>query len=129
MTRRLASAVLIALVALMTLLPAVRADELTVRKIRPCDLTSEWRLIVRRETSSTLRVRYIIATDVAGQTWSVFLSINGTTLVSGPRTTNLDGYIRVTKFPTDLPLDDVIKGSAYNRVTGETCTGGLTYSF
>jgi hypothetical protein len=131
MTRRLASAVLIALVAFMTLVPAVRADELTVRKIRPCELTSEWRLIVRRETPTTLRVRYVIATGLPGQTWSVFVSINGRTIVSAERTTDSDGYIRVTRYPNDRDGDDVIKGYANNLFpgTGETCSGGLIYPY
>ena len=84
-------------------------------------------MIVRRESATTLRVRYILDTDRAGQAWSIFLSLNGARLFAGQRTTTSDGSIRVTRYPVDRAGDDLIKGSGNNLVTGESCNGSLTY--
>jgi len=125
--RRALIASLVAILALIGAVPGASARDDEVRRHGDCDLGSEWRLIVRRETPSTLRVRYVIATDRPGETWSVFLSMNGAGLFTGTRTTNSEGYIKVTKYPTDRAGDDTIKGSANDQVTGEHCAGSLTY--
>ena len=71
-------------------------------------------MIARRESATTLRVRYMLDTDHAGQEWSVFLSMNGTRLFAGQRTTRSDGSIRVTRYPVDRAGDDS------SRVPGTT---------
>lgn len=117
------------LLAVLLLAPAASSSDDEVKRRGQCDLGSEWRLIVRRESASKLRVRYVLDTDRPGQTWAVFLSMNGSWLFKGQRTTNSRGYIRVTRFPTDRSGDDTIKGSANNLVNGEYCTGSLVYPF
>jgi hypothetical protein len=127
MVGRATATVLAALLAVGLLAPAVGARDDEVRRRGACDLGSEWRLIVRREDPSTLRVRYVIATERAGQTWSVFLSMNGTSLFAGTKTTNADGYIRITRFPRDRAGDDTISGSANKQIGGESCRGSLVF--
>jgi hypothetical protein len=129
MVRRAAVALVAIWVAFALAAPQVGASNDEVRRRGTCTLGSEWRLIVRRETASTLRVRYVLNTHVAGQTWSIFLSMNGVRFFLAQRTTNSEGYIRVTRYPLDSPGDDVIKGASNNQATGETCVGSLTYPF
>ena len=119
--------VVVVLLAVMVALPSAGARDDEVRREGTCDLGSGWRLIARRESATTLRVRYILDTDHAGQAWSIFLSLNGARLFAGQRTTTSEGSIRVTRYPMDRAGDDLIKGSGNNLVTGESCNGSLTY--
>jgi hypothetical protein len=127
MARIRALALCLAVLAASLGATAVHARDDDVRREGACDQGSEWRLRVRRETPTTLRVRYILATDDSGHTWSIFLSMNGSRLFAGERTTNADGYIRVSRYPSDRDGDDQIRASANDQVTGESCSGGLTY--
>lgn len=129
MTRRASVLLLVAMLSLMLAAPTAGASDDVVRRRGPCDFGSEWRLIVRRETPTTLRVRYVIATGRAGETWSVFLSMDGSRLFTGKRVTNSEGYIRVTRFPPDSPGEDTIAGYANNWLSGESCRGSLIYPF
>jgi hypothetical protein len=129
MLRRASVAFVAVLVSLALAMPTAGATGDEVRRRGPCDLGSEWRLIVRRETPTTLRVRYVIATGRAGETWSIFLSMNGGRLFAGQRTTSLEGYVRITRFPTDIAGDDTIKAVANNLANGETCSGALIYPY
>jgi hypothetical protein len=122
-------AVVVVLVAVVVAVPSAGARDDEVRRDGTCDLGSGWRLIARRESATTLRVRYILDTDQAGQAWSIFLSMNGARLFAGQRTTRSDGSIRVTRYPADRAGDDLIKGFGNNLVTGESCNGSLTYRF
>jgi hypothetical protein len=123
---RRATALLVVLSILLAMPAALGRDD-EVRRRGACDLESEWRLIVRRESTSTLRVRYVLETDRAGHTWSVFLSMNGNSLFTGTKTTDADGYIKITRYPHDRDGDDRIKGSANDHATGESCAGSLLY--
>lgn len=127
MRRNAFVSVVVVLLAVVVALPSAGARDDEVRRDGTCDLGSGWRLIARRESATTLRVRYVLDTDHAGQAWSVFLSMNGSRLFAGQRTTTSDGYIRVTRYPKDRAGDDLIKGSANNLVNGESCNGSLTY--
>jgi hypothetical protein len=129
MWRNARVSVVVALLAVVVALPSAGARDDEVRRDGTCDLGSGWRLIARRESATTLRVRYVLDTDHAGQAWSIFLSMNGSRLFAGQRTTTSDGSIRVTRYPADRAGDDLIKGSANNLVTGESCNGSLTYRF
>ena len=119
--------VVVVLLAVTVALPSAGARDDEVRRDGTCDLGSGWRLIARRESATTLRVRYILDTNRAGQAWSIFLSLNGARLFAGQRTTTSEGSIRVTRYPMDRAGDDLIKGSGNNLVTGESCNGSLTY--
>jgi len=123
---RRATAVLVVLSILLAMPAALGRDD-EIRREGSCDLGSEWRLIARRESPTTLRVRYILDTDRPGHTWSVFLSINGSSLFTGTKTTDGDGYIRITRYPRDRAGDDRIRGSANDHVNGESCAGSLLY--
>ncbi|HEX6844037.1 MAG TPA: hypothetical protein VF235_02870 [Actinomycetota bacterium] len=128
MIRRISAAVLLGLLLAAFAAPGALARDDEVRRRAACSLNSEWRLIVRRETSTTLRVRYVLDTERAGQTWSVFLSMNGKRLASVTRTTNAEGYIRITRYPVDRAGTDTISGAA-NGPTGETCLGSLDFPY
>jgi hypothetical protein len=121
-------ALCLALLAALSLVTPAGARDDEVRRRGSCSLGSEWRLIARRETRTTLRVRYVLDTDRAGEAWRIFLSLNGRGLFSGSRTTNANGYIRITRFPTDRVGDDLVSASA-NGPTGEKCAGSLVFPF
>ena len=129
MLRKASLSFVVAMLSILLSLGAAGARDDEVRREGPCDRGSEWRLIVRRESGATLRVRYVLETGDAGREWSVFLSMNGSRLFAGQRTTNSDGDLRITRYPADRAGDDLIKGWANNLSNGESCSGSLTYRF
>ncbi len=129
MVRKASISLLGAALAILLGLGAARAHDDEVRREGACDRGSEWRLIVRRESATTLRVRYALETGEAGRQWSVFLSMNGSRLFAGQRTTNGDGDLRISRYPADRAGEDRIKGWANNLSDGESCSGSLTYRF
>jgi hypothetical protein len=92
-----------------------------------CDGQSEWRLRVRQETSTTLRVKYRIEGGASGQTWQLFLSDNGTRIYAGNKVSQSGGEVQVRRFTTDRSGSDRIAASGVNLDTGESCGGSLTF--
>jgi len=105
---------------------AVAADE--SRREGACSLGGEWRLEVRQDDANSLRVRLRIEHTPPGDEWELFLSHNGTRLFAGTRTASSSGELRVSRFTKDVPGTDKIKGYAYSRATGETCSAALAYN-
>jgi hypothetical protein len=104
---------------------AFASDE--VRREGACSSGGDWRLEVRHEDATTLRVRLRIEQTPPGDVWEVFLSDNGRRFFAGTRTASSTGEVRVTRFTKDLAGTDKIKGYAYSRATGETCSAALAY--
>ena len=104
---------------------AVASDE--IRREGACSSGGEWRLEVRQDDATTLRVRLRIEKTPPGDEWELFLSDNGTRLFAGTRTASLTGELRVSRFTKDVAGTDKIKGYAYSRATGETCSAALAY--
>lgn len=102
-----------------------RDDE--VRRSGSCSGPSDWKLVVRRETATTLRVKLEIEHGAPNQTWQLFLSDNGTRFFAGTKVSGLNGYVRVVRYPTDRSGTDLIKGTGVNGTTGEYCAGSLGY--
>jgi len=104
---------------------AVASDE--IRREGACSSGGEWRLEVRPDDGDTLRVRLRIEHTPPGDEWEIFLSDNGTRFFAGVRTADATGEVRVSRFTRDVAGSDKVKGYAYSRATGETCSAALAY--
>lgn len=87
---------------------------------------SEWRLRVRPDDGSTLRVRFEIRGGEPGQAWQLFVSDNGTRILARTKTSDDDGRVRVRKLTADRSGSDLIRASGVNLETGESCSGSVT---
>src|SRR4051812_19356358 len=87
----------------------------------------DWRLRVRRESASTIRVRFDIEHVDPGDSWQLFLSDNGTRIFAGTRVADASGELRATKITADRSGTDRIKGSGVNVSSGGSCDGSLRY--
>jgi hypothetical protein len=113
-------------VALAPAVP-VRADD-EIRRHGSCEGgPGEWTLRVRRESRTTLRVRFRIEDAVPGHTWQLFLSDNGVRVFARSKVADEDGGVRVRTLIRNRAGVDRIKASGVDLVNGETCTGGLRY--
>jgi hypothetical protein len=88
---------------------------------------SEWRLKVGRESPSTLRIRFRIEDGDPDQAWQLFISDNGVRVYAGTKVSDDDGRIRIRRLALDRPRRDRIEAAGVNLVTGESCSGRLTY--
>jgi hypothetical protein len=122
---------LIALVLVtLVLVPASAnaAGGVTVERRGDCDSgPGEWKIVVRTETSTTLRVRFRIQNVRPGQLWDVFLSDDGTRFFSATKRANSLGEVKVTAFPRDRAGADTIAAYGHNRANGVSCHGSLSY--
>lgn len=107
--------------------PAGASDDRERREGSCSGGPSEWKLVVRRETASTLRIRYEIEGGAAGQTWQLFISDNGTRIYAGNKVSGAGGYVRVGRESPDRSGTDLIKATGVNLVSGESCAGSLSY--
>lgn len=125
-SKLLASAVACAL-ALVLAGPAVASDDRIRRRGECTGGPSDWELIVRQESASTLRVKWKIEGGAQGQTWQLFISDNGDRIFAGNKTSRSDGEVRVVREIADRAGGDLIKATGVNLVTGESCGGSLTF--
>jgi hypothetical protein len=88
---------------------------------------SEYRLRVRQGDGDSLRVRFEIESEGAGERWQVFLSDNGTRIYARTRLSDGDGWIRVRKATEDRDGADRISASGVNLETGESCAGSVSF--
>jgi hypothetical protein len=107
------------------MIPPVSAHD-RIRHRGDCTGPSRWRLVVRRASVSSLRVRFVIAGGLDGQTWQLFLSDNGQRIFSGNRGSRDGGRVRARRITSDRAGTDRIKGSGVNMVTGESCSGSVS---
>jgi hypothetical protein len=127
MGKRVVVIVLAAAVALVPAAPAVASDD-SIRRRGDCTGgPSDWKLVVRQETATTLRVKFEIEGGATGQTWQLFLSDNGTRIFAANRVSREDGYVRVVRETADRAGADLIKATGLNLVTGESCGGSLSF--
>ena len=128
MHAKLLSLSLLGALALTLVAGPVQARDDEVRRHGSCSGgPSEWKLRVRSETGTSLRVMFVIEESAAGQEWQLFLSDDGTRIYAGSKVSNDEGKVRVRKITTDRDGSDRIKASGVNVVTGESCSGSLTY--
>jgi len=125
-TRPAAVAVACAL-AVALAAPAAAQDGAVRRRGSCTGGPSDWKLVVRQETASTLRVKFEIEGGAQGQTWQLFLSDNGDRIFAGSRVSADNGYVRIVREPSDRAGADQIKASGVNLDTGESCGGSLTF--
>jgi hypothetical protein len=116
--------------ALSLLLAATASPALAGRAVTrdgSCSGRGEWTLRVRRETSTTIRVRFLIERADPGDTWQLFLSDNGIRIFSASRVADADGELRAVKVTSNRSGTDRIKGSGVNISSGGSCEGFLSY--
>lgn len=121
---RQAVSVVVILVATMALAEAGAGD---VTRRGSCSGRGEWRLRVRHETATTIRVRFDIERLDSGDTWQLFLSDNGTRIFSASRIVDADGEVRAVKVTSDLAGTDRIRASGVNVGESGSCDGALNY--
>jgi hypothetical protein len=127
LARTMFLALLIAMVGTTPVLAGGGGGGRTVERRGDCDGRGEWKIVVRREDSNTLRVRLLIHEVRPGQTWAVFLSDNGHRFFSNTIRASSSGEVKLTKFPADRPGSDRIVAAGVNHVTGDACTGSATF--
>lgn len=88
---------------------------------------SEWRLRIRPEDGSRLRVRFEIWGGEPGQAWQLFVSDNGTRILARTKVSDDGGRVRVRKLTSDRSGADLIKATGVNLQTGESCSGSVTH--
>lgn len=113
--------------ALTMAAPAAARDDVLRRRGSCSGGPSDWKLVVRQETATALRVKFEIEGGAAGQTWQLFLSDNGDRIFADSRVSGDNGYVRVVRKPADRAGTDQIKASGVNLDSGESCSGSLTY--
>jgi hypothetical protein len=92
-----------------------------------CSGRGEWRLRVRQETATTIRVRFDIDRLDPGDTWQLFLSDNGERIFSASRVVGADGEVRAVTVTSDRAGTDRVKGSGVNVWDGGSCDGVVRY--
>jgi len=127
MRTRAALVVTCAVLMLVATSTGARAGSGDVTRSGSCSGRGEWRLRVRHETATTIRVRFSIEHLDPGDTWQLFVSDNGTRIVSTSRVVDTGGEVRVTRVTANRGGDDRIRASGVNVTDGGSCDGVLTY--
>jgi len=86
-----------------------------------------YRLDVQREDRSTLRVRFEIASEGAGERWQLFISDNGVRVLARTKYSRSDGDLRVRIEIADRSGTDRISATGANLDDGETCAGSVRF--
>ncbi len=98
-----------------------------VRRSGSCSGSTDWKLKVKPD-NGRLQVEYEVDSNVAGQTWSVRITDNGTKVFAGQRmTAGRSGSFTVQRRTANRAGADKLVATATNAATGETCRGTLTY--
>jgi hypothetical protein len=92
-----------------------------------CSGRGDWKLRVRRETATTIKVRFDIERVQPGDTWQLYLSDDGTRIFSASRVVDAEGELRAIKLTANRSGTDHVRGSGVNVTAGETCDGALAY--
>ncbi len=124
--KRLVVAVLVASAVVAASSP-VRADDEVRRRGSCVGGPSEWTLRVRRESRTTLLVRFKIEHSVPGRTWQVFLSDDGRRVFARSKVADTEGELRVRRLIRNRAGIDRIKATGVDLVIGQTCAGRLRY--
>jgi len=127
MGRRVTSMLLAAALAASLASPAAASDDRVRRRGECAGGPSEWELIVRQETASTLRVSWEIEGGAQGQTWQLFISDNGDRIYVGSKVSRDGSEVRVRRETADRSGTDLVKASGVNLATGESCGGSVRF--
>lgn len=115
-----------ALSTLATIAPAQASGGTTaVGTSGSCSATSTWKLKAKPDLDlGTIQIEFAVDSNKAGQTWTVRLADNTTTVFFGHRTTLApSGSFTVRRLTTDQAGTDIIRARATNPATGEVCSG------
>jgi hypothetical protein len=121
---RLAVLAVLTLVATSSLAWAGGDD---VTRSGSCSGRGDWKLRVRRETATSIRVRFDIEHVRPGDTWQLYLSDNGTRIFSASRVADSEGELRAVRVTANRSGTDHVRGSGVNVSAGGTCDGALAY--
>lgn len=116
----------LAVVSLLAVVPA----QAGVRDLREGSCSGgpgDWRLRVRRESATAIRVRFDIEHVDPGDSWQLFLSDNGTRIFAGTRVADANGELHAIRITADRSGTDRVKASGVNITDGGSCDGALTY--
>jgi hypothetical protein len=119
--------VVVAVLTLVTTASSVWAGGGDTTRSGSCSGHGDWKLRVRRETATTIRVRFDIERVQPGDTWQLYLSDNGTRIFSASRVADSEGELRAVKVTANRSGTDHVKGSGVNVSAGGTCDGALAY--
>jgi hypothetical protein len=117
-----------AVVLLMAAASFAYAGGTDVTRDGSCSGRGEWKLRVRRETATTIRVRFDIEHADPGESWQLFLSDSGTRIFSATRVVNADGELRAVKVTANRSGTDRVKASGVNVTDGGSCEGVVSYT-
>jgi hypothetical protein len=120
-------ATLILAISVMAM-PAAAADGAMVVRKGACNGPSTWKLVGRRLDATTLNVRVEIVGGAAGQTWSMVVTDNLTSIIRTTKVSGPGGFVRWVRKTQDRPGPDLFEMAGYNRDTGESCRGSLLFS-
>ena len=98
-----------------------------VRREGECAGPGEWYLRVRRESATTIRIRFRIEYLHPGDSWQLFLSDNGTRVLASTKVVNADGEVHVGKITGDRSGTDHVKATGVNVTGSGSCDGALAY--
>jgi hypothetical protein len=93
-----------------------------------CSQFSDWKLRIRTDGPDLLDLEFE-AGEVAGQTWRVRMTYNGSVVFSGNAVSGADGEFDVDREVANQAGQDTLQGVARNLQTGETCRGSVTADF
>ena len=84
--------------------------------------------MARRVDAVTLNIKVELTGGAAGQSWSMVVTDDGTSVIRNAKLSGLGGFVRWTRRTPDRPGPDLFEMAAYNRVTGAICQGALLFS-
>jgi hypothetical protein len=125
-SHRLRRAIAVAMLASALAATPARAD-IAVRSSGSCSGRGQWTLVAKRESASTIRVRFTIEHVDAGSTWQLFLSDNGVRILATTKTAGSDEVVRAVKITSDRSGTDHIKASGVNVSSGGSCAGSVAF--
>jgi hypothetical protein len=124
---RLALPMVLVAVLVATASGAGATEPAVVRKGH-CDGPSTWKLVTRRVDAATLNIRVELTGGAAGQTWSMVVTDDGSSVIRATKLSGPGGFVRWTRRTADRPGSDLVEMAGYNRQTGEICRGALVFS-
>ena len=92
-----------------------------------CTGHSTWEMTMNPDIGIEMEVH--LETGVPDQEWNVAMAYRGHVFLRTVQTTEEDGGFEVKRQERDVPGLDRLDFRATNRVTGETCQGGLQALF
>jgi hypothetical protein len=124
---RIRNVCLVASLVLLAAAPARASDDGAKRHGSCSGGPGNWKLVVRPATNATVRIRFDIEDVDPGERWQLFLSVDGTRILTDTKRTDAEGDVYVKKVTADGRGSHRIKASGVNIDSGGFCEGSVTY--